>query len=234
MRKWISFTISDNFVLRRRFRPKRPADPVPPSPVVYTTDQIGKFRIQNAAAAGYLVYIGVDQMPNLAGNYDQFSTTLPISFGYALPGSGIEVLYVVVRYRNTFGLISQNVKPWILTLTPDGVVFNDLPAPQQVAVYPRQNGVLRILGRYPTFTVDNPPADQLKVWIATSPPNVETDPETATLNIISEQFMYDLGVFTPDTYYVVCGLYRKSDERLSPTVSKQVVILEEPAAPEIF
>lgn len=53
--------------------------PDPPSTLTLTTVQMGRYRIQNNSAAGYLVYIGVDEMPDLEGDDYTFQTTLPIT-----------------------------------------------------------------------------------------------------------------------------------------------------------
>ncbi len=208
------------------------APSVEPTPVTIAQQQIGKFRIQNLSIQGYVMYVGVGTLPDLNAAPSAFGTTLPLQLDYALPISGTTILYVVPRLRDSYGLESQNQNPTILTLTASGAVGNDIPVPLNIMVLPRQAGAIRILASYPTFVSDEDPADMIRVWVGlTLPdPNIDTPAYIGTVN--SPDIVVEFGAYAPGTYFVVVGLFRSFDSKLSPTVTATVVIPEVPEEPE--
>lgn len=105
--------------------------------------------------------------------------------------------------------------------------MNPVPAPVFKA-YPRQGGILRIVGQY---QIDTDPADMLKVWVGLTLPDVNVDVPALTISVLRENFVFDFGLYNPGTYYVVARLFRSSDSALSPTVQAQVVFQAAPDMP---
>lgn len=218
------------------YAPKRYKQPAPQRevfaepPVSYTTDQTGQYRIQNNSAAGYLIWIGINGMPDLTKAPDAFSASLPITISQPLPGSGIQSLYVVPRYRDSYGCVSQNSHPWIIYLSPSGEVFAPLPTPQSIAAYPRANGNINIIGQYPSYVIDSHVAGKVRVWVSTGTPDPTTAP-TFEGGALTQSWSIGFGNYSPGTYNLVMCYYRTSDGAISPLVSATVIFPDLPTAP---
>lgn len=200
----------------------------------YTLEQSGISRIQNNAVAGYLAYVGVDALPDLAGTPDAFSATLPISIPQALPGSGTDVINVVLRHRDSYGCVSQNQYPYTIVLNTVGTLMNDVLAPEDVAAFVLMGGYLRLRARYPRIFVDENPADKLKIWAGVTMPDPDIDTPVAIVDVTKELTVTEFGTFTPDTYIVLAGLFRTADSFLSEVVQLEVIIPDAPDEPIII
>lgn len=199
-------------------------------PTEYITEQTGEYRIQNNAAVGYLVYIGVNGPPDFNQPASSFSASLPIVIAWPLPGSGIQSLYIVPRYRDTYGCISQNTHPWVIRLSPSGEVLAPLPAPQSIAAYPRGSGAINVIGQYPSYQIDSNVADKIRVWVSTGVP----DPTTVATHegsFTGTPWSVGFGSYGPGTYNLVVAYYRTVDGSLSPLVSTTVTFPDLPSAP---
>lgn len=177
-------------------------------PKLYTTKQFGKSRIQNLSAVGYLVYIGVNQYPDLSLPPHTIQSTLPIVINYPTNGN---TLYVVVRYRNSFGLISNNIVPTIIT--PSGGSSPPI-GPTNIVIYAQPDSSILI-----NFNSPGSDADKVKVWVGVTLPNIGVD-TPAYFDAIDD--VVNFGTYSPGTYYVVIGLFRTTDAQLSPTVTKTI------------
>ena len=192
----------------------------------FFTTLVGEYRIQNNSASGWLIYIGVDGPPDFEAEPAAFVTSLPAQIDYAL---GDYDLYVVPRKRDSYGCVSQNQYPNILKLTLSGPIKDDIAEPQDVFVYPRHDAKMRVLAQYPTFEVEEDPADKLGVWVDLDP---EIDPPTSLTTITNNHPGVDFGEFLPGTYTVRIAFKRSSDSRLSPIVERTLVMPEIPGEPD--
>lgn len=238
------FEIQDNpdfdaiNTIHHRFRPshfKRQAAhyQVPATDIFvteYVTAQCGQYRIQNLAAEGYLIYVGVVTPPDFTQAASDFTASLPLVLSWPLPASGLETLYVVARYRDSYGCISQNSYPTIIVLSPTGRVFNPLPTPQEVIAYPQPNTNIAIAGQDPTYSMEDHPANKVNVWVDTVPPDTTTVP-TYQGTLDANYFRVAFGTYAPGLYYVAVAFYRTSDSAQSGIVSTTVTMPDIPGAP---
>lgn len=167
-------------------------------PTIFSSVQSSRSRIQNLSAIGYLVYIGVNAPPDLSAPPYSVQTGLPITLPYT-PGSN--TLYVVVRSRNSYGLISNNQQPTIIP-TPT------LPPLTMTATVSDTALLVKI-----TYVQ----ADRVKVWVKATPPDIGVD--TPAYDQLASQ-AFSFGTFTPGTYFVVVGLF--SGSSLSSTLMTTV------------
>ena len=200
-----------------------------PDAVEYITEQNGEYRIQKNAVVGWLVYIGVNSPPDFSQSAYAFSAALPVTVAYPLPVSGIVTLQVAVRYRNSYGCISQNSRPRIFRLTPTGQMLADLPMPQGVVVVTRTNGNIRVFGQLPSFEIDTDSADKVRVWVSTSEVSL-MDAYTHQGNRVGSPWEVSFGTYSPGTYNVAVAYYRTSDGVTSPPYYTTITFPEIPGS----
>lgn len=197
---------------------------------VADTLEAGQYRTQRSDQAGYIAYVGVDAYPEIGElvTPDAFSATLPFSIGYALPISD-ETLYVVVRYRDSYGCVSQNQRPYIINLTPGGVDLHDLAAPANVKAFATANNGWRVLATYPTYELDTDPATHWKVWINDSVEPIVSDPVANTTAVSGASISIPFGSgYAAGDYYIAVALFRDDDSAYSPLVVVEVTMPENP------
>jgi hypothetical protein len=200
-------------------------------PTLYSKGPSGQYRTQNNNAEGYLLWVGVDAMPDYSQAADAFSATIPLVLAWPLPAVVNEVLYIVPRYRDTWGCISQNLHPWIIELSPTGQVLAPIPAPTNVSAQPRTNGNIAVFFAYPTLTLERNPANMVRVWVDTVPPDTN-DPPTYQQNVQTTPMVVAFGTYTPGLWYVSVALYRSLDSTTSPVVTTTVTFPDLPDALE--
>lgn len=202
-------------------------------PINYETEQSGEYRIQNSAAAGYLIYIGVNAMPDFTQPAASFSASLPITIAWPLPGSGIQSLYIVPRYRDSYGCISQNSHPWIIKIDPSGKLLGPLPTPESVYAAPKSNGNIMVTGQYPTQDLEDDPADKVRIWVSTGTIDI-TATHTYQDNRTGSPWAIAYGSYAPGTYNVAVAYYRTLDGAMSTPVYTTVTFPEIPGISAIF
>lgn len=203
-----------------------------PVPVAFEVGSKGQYRIQNTSAEGFLLYVGVNGPPDFDQPAASFSSTLPLTLNWPLPGTGIVTLHVVARYRDSWGCISQNRHATLIKLSPSGQVLLPLPTPLQVVAYPRPSTSIGMRASYPTRTFEPDPADKLKVWVSASgPPDINVG-ATNTTNITNDNIVTEFGTYSPGTYYVAVAFYRTVDQALSAAVYTTVEFPPLPGNPE--
>lgn len=193
--------------------------------------QWGGYRVRNDIA-GYVVYAKEGGPPDFTLPPQFYSASLPIIYALTPPPSGTRTYYVVVRRRNEYGIESQNQYPTPYTIDSFGnLVLPPLVAPSNLVVRVRANGKVRVIARYGGYEVDEYKADQWRVWITTTPPNVLTDPAAASVGA-SDTLIVDVGPYTPGDYIATVALYRLADNSTSPPVAATFVIDDGPDKPE--
>lgn len=192
--------------------------------------QSGKYRIQNISVRGYLTWIGINAMPDLSAPADSFSTSLPVSIAHALPVSD-EILYIVTRYQNAYGMVSKNQRPKLIYLGPGGVNNDPVPPPTQLVLALQTNASIVVLSRYSTRLADANSPDKVKVWIGTVMPDTNADAPTAIANIVGDNMRIIISSNPPGTYFVLAANYRTSDDSLSIALSGTIVVPPIPDQP---
>lgn len=196
----------------------------------YVAEQTSDYRIQNNSAVGYLLYVGVNGPPDFNKEAAYFSPTLPINLSWPLPDATTQVLYVVPRYRDSFGCISQNSNPKIITLTPTGRLKVALPTPESVGAYPRANGNILVMGQYPSFSIDEDAADKVTIWVSASEIDLNSA-YTSRQNLTGSPWSILYGSYSPGTYNVAVRYYRSTDGAQSPVVMTTVTF---PTIPDML
>lgn len=202
------------------------------APVEYVGASDGQYRIANASAAGYLLYVGIGTPPDFSAAANAFSVTLPATLAMPLPGDGIATLYVVSRFRDSYGCISQNTNPTLLYLTPSGPIFAPVPPPTNVIALSKSNGNIGVYGQYPGLTFDVNPANMVYVWSSPTGPPDTTIPPAYAASITTASFSIEFGSYTPGTTnYIAVALYRGTDSAKSAVVNLVVSVPSIPSPP---
>jgi hypothetical protein len=190
----------------------------------------GSYRVRNDIA-GYVVYVGINSLPDFTAAPATYSATLPISYTITPPGAGATDFFVTVRKRDQFGLESQNQQATKITVNSSGAfVAPKPPTPIVEGLYNRSNGGIRAIAHYPTFPTDPLPATEWRVWIDTVPNNT-ANPYTLNRLVTGTGALLDLGGYSAGTYYVGVALYRGSDGKLSDLVEDTIEVPAIPVQP---
>lgn len=198
-----------------------PSSSPPDAPTEFTTSQVGQYRIQNLSAVGYLVYVGIGIQPDFTADPFASSPTLPIIAPYPIPQQN-QSLYIVPRFCDSYGCISQNCRSFVLTLGQGVSTFGPIPAPQETSSSSWSGGLL-VTTQYPSYNIDAHPADTLYVWVSTSAPNTNLTP-TFSAPITNSPITAIFGTYPAGTYNVAVAFFRSSDSMLSPIVQLVVVV----------
>lgn len=195
------------------------------------TSQIGDSRVQNNIE-GWNVYVGMGVNPNLTLAPTSFATSLPIIVAITPPGSGTQSVNVAVRKQDTYGLESQNqsVTQFIIDSSGATVVPN-FGNPQGLTLVQSATDAIRVFSSYPNSLTDTAPATNWKIWIGTTMPNPAVDMPTL-ITSATRILAATINGLSPNTYFVIVGLYRTSDATLSPTLSGSVVVATLPSVVE--
>lgn len=195
---------------------------------VTASGQCGTFRVENDIA-GYLVWVGEDELPDLTEPYDVFGKNLPISLAVAPPVTGAKTLNVLVRYRDEYGLVSQNSRCMVLVITAAGVLLlSALAAPDGLTVYQKDAGKLRILALYPGYDTDVYKATHWRIWVTQTQPDVDVDTPTITVNVSGKTLATTTGSHAPGDWIVTVVLYRTTDLSRSPAVQRSITVVPAP------
>jgi hypothetical protein len=193
--------------------------------------QGGGYRVQNAIE-GYVAWVNAGSPPDLTQPPGYFSATLPFAISTPAPGSGSTTYYVVVAYRDSYGLISPNQYTQTITVTAAGhLTLPPVAAPAALSLYPRAGDTVRLLTSYAGFQSDPYPADVWKVWAGSVVPNPSVDTPVLTTPVSGPLLAANFGPFTPGVLYFAVGLYRTGDASLSSVTSGSVVVADVPPPP---
>lgn len=190
-----------------------------PAMTVYTGDKIGLNRIANDSIAGYIAFVGVGALPDLSGPETAFSSTLPFTLAHALPGTGSQELFIVLRKRNAYGLVSQNQKATQIKLISSGSMLDDIPTPTGSRLALQSGNIINVLSSYSSYLSDQNPADQWAIWFSnTDFPNTSQPP--ILVPVRGQYLIYQAGTsLGSGTWYFTLALYRSEDGAYSPQVN---------------
>lgn len=142
----------------------------------YTMRGRGAHRIADTTIALYELYHAVDAQPDLTGAADATSATLPFTF--AISGAGVH--NIVVRRRNQWNLVSQNVIATSIELDgANGEIITVPTAPEKTTMSAAGANTVLVESQYP-YEVDASPGDQWYVYITSNgvDPNPAVDSPT--------------------------------------------------------
>jgi hypothetical protein len=124
----------------------------------------GKYRVANAALDRYELYRGVNAPADLTAAPYMTFTALP-AFTAVLPGS--TTYHFVLRKRNAWGLVSENISEWVVTLDAGGNPVVVRPSdPIDIAVTPGAGGTAVVTARYLYAADGINQANQFLVYVA--------------------------------------------------------------------
>lgn len=199
----------------------------------FSQKSLGRSRIRNDSLEGYLARIGYDDVPSLTGDPDAFSASLPLSVPITPPMSGTSEIQILIRRRNAYGLESQNQYCQKLTIDTSGdlvdVSISMITGIQAVQIV---DDKIRVGMLYSNFGIELYPATHFRLWIDTSPPDVDVDVPTVEEEIVDSAFGTTLdGPYSAGTYYIAACLYRQSDSKQSLPITTTIEVLETPDTP---
>ena len=194
----------------------------------------GRYRVENADKSGYLIYIGYGTMPDLTGPADAFSPALPTSVSVTAPANGEQEIFVVVRSRNSFNLVSQNQKPLTFLLDSNGnEVLGPLTVPSDIGIACITEDGFLVNARYEGYFNDRNKADTWEIYLkAKESPIVGVDIPAATGPIKGAEMQTAIGPYpeTDLTYYLVVAVRRTADNTVA-TIATEIFVPAAPAMP---
>lgn len=194
----------------------------------------GRYRVENADKVGYLIYIGYGSMPDLTGPADAFASVLPASVSVNPPESGETEIFVVIRSRNSFNLVSQNQKPMNLLLDSNGdEVLGPLTTPSEVGISCIMDDGFLVTARYEGYFNDRNKANRWEVYLkAEESPIVGLDVPAATGVIKGAEMQSTIGPYesTGLTYYLIVAVRRTADNTVA-TIASEIFVPAAPAMP---
>jgi len=211
-----------------------------------TTDGVlsGQYRVQNNTLDRYEAYLGIDAWPDLTDDlvnnppWDTFST-----WPHTLPALAPDATYyLVIRKRDSWGLIEGNVDSAIIRIGPGGELLEPGPtAPFNAELLGEPVGRVRFRANY-NLQQDPVPADKWRVYLTSD----GTDPDTTDPgDLYLEQSMgiqrvEDLDTPSADSWVhgtvikAIIVTYRTPDDTQSLTTSvlEYTIDLTAPALPD--
>jgi len=136
---------------------------------------LGLYRVADANAARYQLWDGVDGSPDLSAAADATSATLPMVRAL----SADHTHHIVVRERNAWDLLSQNVGETVFEIAADGSVVNRPSAPQDVAIEAAAAGAARVQAAY-FYEADSYAADTFLVYLTSDGTDPDPDVDVPT------------------------------------------------------
>jgi len=128
------------------------------------------YRVEDTSLEGYTLYRGVDSEPDLtAAPWETFSTLPHDTAALAVS----HTYYFVLRWRNRYGLESQNITSWVVELDGAGESEAVRPsAPFAVSIEPAAGGTVKVRAEYAYQVDGSNQADQWLIYLT----NTGVDP----------------------------------------------------------
>ena len=145
------------------------------SAVVYTGNLYGMYRTANDALDKYEIYAGIDADATFSATVAT-SATLPMTYTLS-PSAGDQEFRLVVRKRNAYNLVSQNIYQRLVKINSGGgVVVKNPTAPTNVTLTDFGGGLVTLNASY-SGQNDDPKADMWAIYQTgdgTNPTGAET------------------------------------------------------------
>lgn len=139
----------------------------------YTGGARGFYRVSDDSLEGYHLYRGVDAEPDLsAAAWETFSdlshVTAFLDYGH--------IYYFVLRYRNKYGLFSENVKSWVYAFG------EEIPpsAPEEINLSAGAAGVVNLTALYESAPDGTNAADTWLIYLTSDGGAPDPDTDTPT------------------------------------------------------
>jgi len=178
------------------------------------------YRVADDSLAKYELYAGEDEMPDFDHSLQPVATsaTLPFDWTPDLPDSGSTTqLYLVVRRRNKYDMLSHNRYPTIIEIDELGdEVLGPLTNPEIENIADGATGAIIVHARYP-WGIDRDPADQWEIYVKQGvDPDPDVDNPTAVEAFgrfgIDYRLHKTISGLTPGaTYHVLVAVIRSDD-----------------------
>lgn len=199
--------------------------------VIINSSGVGGYRIANDIA-GYNVYIGEDDLPDLEAAPAAFTQTLPFNYALTPPLSGTRTFYVLVRNQDHYGLESQNQFYTTISINSNGdLLMSPIGNPSGLQLFELLLNKVRVMALYGAAQDDEFPATSWKIWAGTSPPDVDIDTPVLITAVTGKIMATEIGPFSPGLLYVTVALYRASDDSLSTPLEGSITLLDDPNEP---
>lgn len=143
----------------------------------------GDYRVADTTIEGYELYRGVGAEPDLASSPWETFTALPHDTA-ALSAS--TAYRFVLRYRNRFGLVSQNQTSWKVTSDGTGAAEARKPSdPFDTSVEAAAGGAVRVRSNYMPGPDGTDAATIFAVWVTSdgADPDPDVDAVTTTVSM---------------------------------------------------
>ena len=139
--------------------------------VHFDTALPGRHRIANDDLTLYEIYKGEDEAADLtAAAWETFATLPHDTAAIDLPGAGdTKTIHLVVRARNAYDLVSQNIYESLTTIDENGALVSASPsAPAAYAIAAAAGGTMTITAHYPYLPDGTDAADTWALWITSN------------------------------------------------------------------
>jgi len=151
----------------------------------YTHTLDGSWRIADADKDQYELYRGVDAEPDLSAAPWQTFSSLP----YETPALAVShTYYFVLRKRNAWDLVSQNIESWIIEIAADGSQVTERPDSPTSITLTQTAGPRGLLQALYIESDDTDRATHWAIWCTyngTDPdPDVDEPTEVVTMRFI--------------------------------------------------
>ena len=180
--------------------------------MLYAIKNRGRF-IAEQTLDPYVVYVGIDDIPDFTQPPTTTSATLPISVPLTPPPSGTRKFYITTRLRNKSGL--ETAMQWytIIEINSAGdEVQGPITSPSDISVFERQGQLIRVLAEYMAFNTDTDPATHWRIYAKEgSAPVVGVDPVDTQVAVSNQHLLKEIGPKTIGTWYILVTLFRDTD-----------------------
>jgi hypothetical protein len=198
--------------------------------VIFLVSQAGYSRVANDIQ-GYVVFVGAGILPDLTMPPAVYSKTLPITIPLTPPVSGLLTYYVLTRFRDVYGLESQNQFYSDFTIDHTGrLILPPVATPTLLMLRQHEQGEISIAAMYAEALVDPYPATGWLIWYGLTPPNTSLPPQ-ASRPVTGKVLSYTTLPNPPGLYYVVVELYRGADGFTTGPLSGTVTVNVPPGEP---
>lgn len=145
-------------------------------------DLAGNYRVANAALDRYEVYRGVDGAA-IDFAAAPWATFISLPFATSALAAG-HTYSLVVRRRNAWGLVSQNVDAYTFTVNGGGGQTAEPPsAPREISASAAAAGTVRVRARYDYAADGSDQADAFLVYLRSN--GTDPDPATDTPTVVA-------------------------------------------------
>jgi len=212
----------------KRYR-GRPADAVF---LDFQEEFIQNYRVEDSDFERYELWIGEDALPDLSGEPNAVSQTLPFNYSITPPVSGTKTVYAVLRQRDKYGIISANQKTTVFVIDSSGMAVLAPPsAPLEMQLLQGSIGYAVVFLKY-NESGDANPADTFRIFATEgSAPDPDIDAPAASASMVSfggvAYYRAEIGPYTPGATLYVIGVAERSGDGQYGAIGPDTITLAE-------